>query len=135
MVNKVTLIGNIGADPEIRRLDNGSQVAKFRLVTTERYKDKSGQQKELNEWHNIEAWGAVVGIIEKYVKKGDKLYLEGQIHYEEYNDKNGEKRYMTVIRLRDIKLLTPKKQEETQQPMPPSIPNYPAPEIDDLPFD
>lgn len=114
MVNKVILIGNVGADPDVRCFDNGGMVAKFRLVTSERYKDKEGNKRELNEWHNIEAWGAPAQIIDQYVRKGDRLYVEGNIHYEEYTDKNNEKRRQTVIRLRELKLLTPKQKQEQE---------------------
>ena len=152
MINKVTLIGNVGADPTIRCFDNGNQVAKFRLVTTERYKDKEGNRKELNEWHNIEAWGQPAAIIDQYVRKGDRLYIEGSLHYEEYSDRDNNKRTQTIIRLRELKLLTPRTKEEQpqpQQPQPPQTnpmagqpvmqsepPQIPLPPLDDsdLPF-
>ena len=145
MINKVTLIGNVGADPTIRCFDNGNQVAKFRLVTTERYKDKEGNRKELNEWHNIEAWGQPAAIIDQYVRKGDRLYIEGSLHYEEYSDRDNNKRTQTIIRLRELKLLTPRSKEEQaqpQQPQPPQTvmqsepPQIPLPPLDDsdLPF-
>lgn len=147
MVNKVTLIGNVGADPVIRCFENGNQVAKFRLVTSERYTDKEGNKRELTEWHNIEAWGKPAAIIDEYVRKGDRLYVEGQIHYEEYTDKNKVTKYQTVIRLREVKILTPrqKAEDEPQQATPqkeqavstsepPQIPLPPMPTADDLPF-
>lgn len=150
MVNKVILLGNVGADPDIRCFDNGNMVAKFRLVTTERYKDKDGNKREINEWHSVEAWGKPATIIDEYVRKGDKLYVEGNIHYEEYTDKNNEKRYRTVIRLRELKLLTlkpkqeseqptatqstPQQEAQAQQPEPPQVPMPPMSDPDDLPF-
>lgn len=157
MINKVTLIGNVGADPTIRCFENGGQVAKFRLVTTERFKGKDGEKKELNEWHNVEAWGTPAAIIDQYVRKGDRLYIEGQLHYEEYTDKGGQTRYQTIIRLREIKLLTPRQKQEqpaspqptlsapapqaqaTQQQLqgmtePPQIPLPPMQDPDDLPY-
>jgi single-strand DNA-binding protein len=144
MVNKVILIGNVGADPVIRCFDNGNQVARVCLITSERYKDKDGNKREQSELHNVEAWGQPAGIIDQYVRKGDRLYIEGQLHYEEYTSQNGEKRQRTTIRLRELKLLTPKqKQEETQQeqpqaqatPEPPQVPLPPMPDdIDGLPF-
>lgn len=144
MVNKVILIGNVGADPTLRCFDNGNQVARLCLITSERYKDKDGNKREQSELHNVEAWGVPAGIIDQYVRKGDRLYVEGQLHYEEYNAQNGEKRQRTTIRLRELKLLTPKqKQEDTQQeqpqaqatPEPPQVPMPPMPDdIDGLPF-
>lgn len=161
MVNKVFLIGNVGADPVIRCFDNGNSVAKFRLVTTERYKDKDGNKREINEWHNVEAWGQPASIIDQYVRKGDRLFVEGSIHYEEYTDNNNVKKYQTTIRLRDLKLLTPKQKQESEQnapqataqvsaqpqvaelakqleltttPEPPAVPMPPMADPDDLPF-
>lgn len=147
MINKVILIGNVGADPVIRCFDNGNSVAKFRLVTTERYKDKEGNKRELNEWHNVEAWGQPAKYIDQYVRKGDRLYVEGNIHYEEYTGNDNVKRTQTIIRLQAVKLLTPRKEEQpqTQQttpqqvqavttPEPPQIPLPPIEDINDLPF-
>lgn len=147
MVNKVILIGNVGADPVIRCFENGNQVAKIRLVTSERYKDKDGNKRELNEWHNVEAWGVPAAIIDQYVRKGDRLYVEGQIHYEEYQDKSNVTKYQTVIRLREVKILTPRQKAEDEPRQatpqqeqtvsasePPQIPLPPMPTADDLPF-
>lgn len=112
MLNKVVLIGNVGADPDIRAFDNGNMVAKFRIGTSETWKDKNGEKKSQTEWHTIEAWGKPAAIVDEYVRKGDKLYIEGQLHYEEY-ERDGQTRKQTVIRLRELKLLSPKR-EETQ---------------------
>ena len=159
MINEVTLIGNVGADPTIRCFENGNSVAKFRLVTTERYKDKEGNTRELNEWHTVEAWGKPAAIIDQYVRKGDRLYVKGSIHYEEYSDRDNIKRTQTIIRLQGVKLLSstakeekqeqaeppqatpvapaqaqPKQQELVGMPEPPQVPMPPLPNIDDLPF-
>lgn len=154
MINKVILIGNVAADPDIRCFENGNSVAKLRLGTTERFKDKEGNKREVTEWHNIEAWGTPASIIDQYVRKGDRLYVEGQIHYEEYTDKNNVTKYRTVIRLRELKLLTPRQKQEadapkaeapqvaelakqlelTTTPEPPAIPMPPMADPDDLPF-
>ena len=151
MINKVILIGNVGADPTIRCFENGNQVAKLCLITSERYKDKDGNRREVSELHNVEAWGQPAAIIDQYVRKGDRLYVEGQIHYEEYTDKNNEKRYRTTIRLREIKLLTAKQKQDEQTaqaqaqaqppqqpatPEPPKMPLPPMPtaDADELPF-
>lgn len=146
MVNKVILIGNVGADPVIRCFDNGNQVASVCLITSERFKDKDGNKREQSELHNVEAWGKPAGLIDEYVRKGDRLYVEGQLHYEEYTTKTGEKRQRTTIRLREIKLLTPKQKQEQEQspeqkpmetatPEPPQVPLPPMPDdADELPF-
>lgn len=144
MANKVILIGRVGADPTIRCFENGNSVAKFRMVTSEKYKDKDGTLRELSEWHTIEAWGKPASIIDQYVRKGDRLYIEGQIHYEEYTDKGGVTRYQTIIRLREIEMLTPKAKEQTAEPQaeqsqtqtaePPQVPLPPLGEQNDLPF-
>jgi len=101
MLNKVTLIGNIGADPEFRTFDNGDRVANLSLATSERWKDKnSGEKKEKTEWHRVVVFGKLVEIIESYVKKGSKLYLEGQIETRSWEDQSGDKKYSTEIVLR-----------------------------------
>lgn len=118
MINKVILIGNVGADPTIRCFENGSEMAKFRLVTSERFKDKEGNSRELNEWHNVEAWGNPAKYIDQYVRKGDRLYIEGKIHYEEYKDKQGQMRNQTIIRLDVVRNLTPRTKEQGEQSTP-----------------
>lgn len=126
------LIGFVGADPTTHTFDSGNKVVKFRLATSERFKDKNGQQQERTDWHNIEAWGNAATAFEKYVKKGDKLFIEGKIRYEEYKDKDGATRYMTVIRVDGFEFLSPKKQE-SDSAAPAPMPQNPY--IDDLPFD
>jgi len=78
-LNKVLLIGNVGKDPEVRHLENGSMVARFSLATTERFKDKNGEFQEQTEWHNIVCWRSLAERVEKYVKKGSQLFIEGKI--------------------------------------------------------
>ncbi|HYW09325.1 MAG TPA: single-stranded DNA-binding protein [Longimicrobium sp.] len=104
-LNKVTLIGNLGSDPEIRTTGGGTRVAQFNVATSRRWNDKSGQQQEKTEWHRIVAWDKLVDIIEKWVKKGDRLYVEGEIEYRTYEDKDGNTRYVTEIRARELILL------------------------------
>lgn len=98
-LNKATLIGNCGADPEIRSLDNGSRVANFSLATSESWKDKNtGEKKERTEWHRIVVWNdGLIGVIEQYVKKGSKLYIEGEIQTRKWQDQTGNDRYSTEI--------------------------------------
>jgi len=91
-LNKVMLIGNLGADPEVRRLESGAVVAQFRIATTETYKDKSGNRAEQTEWHNIVVWNKLAEVAEKYLKKGSSVYVEGRIRSREYTDKNNIQR-------------------------------------------
>lgn len=106
-VNKVILIGNVGRDPEVRYLDNNVAVANFTLATTERgFTSRDGQQyPDRTEWHNIVAWRGLAQIIEKYVKKGNPIYIEGKIRTRSYDDKDGIKRYVTEIYADNIELL------------------------------
>src|ERR1700749_2725358 len=98
-VNKVILVGNLGQDPEVRRLNSGDQVVNFTLSTSESWKDKnSGERKEKTEWHNIVALnGNLVGVVKDYVKKGSLLYLEGALQTRKWQDKQGQDRYSTEV--------------------------------------
>ena len=110
-LNKVMLIGNVGADPEVRYLEGTSansgsaKVASFRLATTERYKDRNGEQRENTEWHNIVAWRNSADIVERYVKKGTSLYVEGRLRTREWTDQTGAKRRTTEILADSLQLL------------------------------
>lgn len=105
-VNKVILIGNLGADPEIRHLQNGASVANFRLATSETYKDKTtGERREQTEWHNIVAWRGLAEITEKYVRKGSKVYVEGKLRTRQWQDKDNNTRYTTEIVADEMTLL------------------------------
>lgn len=102
------LIGNAGRDPEVKYLDGPSgnaKVATFTLATTERYKDRNGNQQENTEWHNIVAWRGLADICERYVKKGTQLYIEGRIRTRSWDDQNGNKRYSTEIMADNMQLL------------------------------
>ena len=100
-LNKVTLIGNLGADPEIRSTSNGSRVATLSLATGRQWKNQSGEKQEKTEWHRVIFWSSkfnnVVDTIEKYCKKGDKIYVEGRIEYRSWQDREGQTRYTTEI--------------------------------------
>jgi single-strand DNA-binding protein len=98
-VNKVILVGNVGQDPEMHYFDSGDAVAKFSLATSEKWKTKAGEQKELTEWHRIEVYGATAKVINDYVTKGKPLYIEGSLRTEEWTDKEGNKRKTTKIRV------------------------------------
>lgn len=104
-LNKAMLIGNVGQDPEIRTIPSGARVAQFSVATSRRWNDKSGQQQEKTEWHRIVAWERLVEIIERYVKKGDRIYVEGEIEYRQYQDKDNVTKYATEIRAREVVLL------------------------------
>ena len=109
-MNKVMLIGNVGQDPEIRYVDQGVAVARIRLATTERgYTLQNGTQvPDHTDWHNVILWRKLAEIVEKYVHKGDKLYVEGRIRYLTYDDKQGQRRSMTEIWADNMELLTPR---------------------------
>ena len=98
-VNKVILLGNLGKDPEIRTMNSGSKVASFSLATSKRWKDKITQeQKDKTSWHNIVVFGdGLVGIVEKYVRKGSKIYIEGEIQTRKWQDQDGNDRYTTEV--------------------------------------
>ncbi len=104
-VNKVIIIGNLGKDPEIRSFANGGRVASFSVATSESWKDKaSGEKKERTEWHRISVLNDnLVGIVEKYIKKGSKVYIEGQLETRKWTDKDGAEKYTTEIVLRPFK--------------------------------
>jgi single-strand DNA-binding protein len=104
-VNKVILIGNIGADPEVRYLDSNKVVANMRLATTEGYKDKEGNRVTQTEWHNLEMWDDLAKIAEKYIRKGKEIYVEGKIKTDTWQDKEGNNRYTTKIRVTSLTLL------------------------------
>ncbi len=108
--NKVQLIGNIGLDPEVKTFDDGKKVAKFRLVTDEKYKNSSGELITESTWHNIVAWGKTAEIIEKYIFKGKEVAVEGKIVNRNYTDKNGEKKYITEILISEVMMLGSKKE-------------------------
>jgi single-strand DNA-binding protein len=96
-VNKVILVGNLGKDPELRYTPAGAAVATFSLATSERYKDKSGEWVDKTEWHNIVAWRNLAEICGKYLHKGKQIYIEGKIQTRSYEDRDGNKRYITEI--------------------------------------
>ena len=96
-LNKVTLIGNVGNDPEIRATSSGARVAKLSLATNRSFQDRSGQQQERTEWHRLTIFGRLVDVVEQWVKKGDRLYVEGRIEYSQTQDDQGGTRYWTDI--------------------------------------
>jgi len=137
-VNKVILIGNVGKDPDVRYLDSGVAVATFSLATTERgYTLQNGTQvPDRTEWHNIVLWRGLAQTAEKYVHKGDKLYIEGKIRSRSYDDQNGIKRSIVEIFADNMEMLTPRGTAQPQQPTMQSAAQQPVVEnpSDDLPF-
>jgi len=101
-VNKVILVGNVGQDPEVRQFQNGGQVCSFSLATSENWKDKNtGERREKTEWHRISVFSeGLIRVVQSYVKKGSKLYLEGQLETRKWQDQNGQDRYSTEVVLR-----------------------------------
>ena len=105
-VNKVILVGNLGADPEVRYMPNGDAVANIRLATTESWKDKaSGEKKEITEWHRVVFYRKLAEIVQQYVKKGSALYIEGRIRTRKWQDKDGQERYTTEIEASEMQML------------------------------
>ena len=105
MKNKVQLIGHVGQEPEIKTFDGGKKVVNFTLATNESYKNEKGEKVEQTEWHRVTAWGKVADIIEKYVIKGKEIAIEGKLTHRSYDDKNGEKRFVTEVVANDVLLL------------------------------
>ena len=105
MKNTVQLIGNVGNDPEIKNLDGGKKVANLTIATNDSYKNDKGEKVEQTEWHKVVAWGKTAEIIEKFVTKGKEIAIEGKLTHRSYDDKNGEKRYITEIVANEVLLL------------------------------
>ncbi len=103
--NKVQLIGNTGNDPEILNLDNGVKLAKLSIATNETYKNDKGEKVTDTQWHNVVAWGKTAELIEKYVTKGKEIAIEGKLSHKSYEDKNGDKRYITEVVANEVLLL------------------------------
>lgn len=141
-VNKVILIGNLGADPEVRHLQNDVSVANFRIATSETFKDKNtGERREQTEWHSIVAWRGLATIAEKYLKKGSKVYVEGKLRTRKW-EKDGIERYTTEIMADEMTLLD-RRENAGGEPQPaqrPATATSTAPagssgeDLDDLPF-
>ena len=105
MKNRVQLIGNVGNDPEIKNLDGGKKLANLTIATNESYKNEKGEKVEQTEWHRVVAWGKTAEIIEKYITKGNQVAIEGKLSHRSYDDKNGEKRYITEVVVSEVLML------------------------------
>lgn len=130
-INKVILLGHVGKDPDIKHFDNGTSVASFPLATTEKgYTAQNGTVvPDRTEWHNIICWRGLAKVVEKFVKKGSQIYIDGKIRQRAYDDANGIKRYVTEIYADNLELLGGKPKEGSHTPS-----TTPIPEEDDLPF-
>lgn len=150
-VNKVILVGNLGADPEVKYLEGDNAVANVSLATTEAYKNRNGERVEQTEWHDLELWGAQAKIAEQYLKKGSQIYVEGKIKTDKWQDEQGQNRYRTKIRVLSFTMLgskpdgagSPGAPQQSTQQRPASVSPSSAPkaqemvsdtEDDDLPF-
>lgn len=135
MVNKIIIIGNLGKDPELRQLPSGGNVANLTVATSESWKDKAtGEKKEQTEWHRINFFGAVADICGKWLKKGSKVYIEGSIHTRKWKDNDGQDRYSTEIKGRDMKMLGSKSDNQQNTSNSPAIPDSSQQFDDDIPF-
>lgn len=151
MINKVTLVGRLGKDPEVRHFDNNSSVCNFTLATNETYTDKDGNRIEQTEWHNLAIWKkGLIDVAEKYLGKGQLIYIEGKLRTRNWEDQSGAKRYSTEVVVDNFKMLE-RKEDSSQQGLrpqqnsntqreenvPPHSQNDASPiddEADDLPF-
>lgn len=139
-LNKVQLIGHLGGDPELRYTEGNVPVASFSLATNESYKDQNGNLVERTEWHRIVAWRKLAELLGEYLRKGSKVYIEGKLQTRSWDDKDGNKRYMTEVVVSEFVFLDPKGsgggERGTSGPGLPPVPPEPAggKEDDDLPF-
>jgi len=142
MVNKVILVGNVGADPEVRYLDGASDggvsVANINLATTETYTNKNGERVSQTEWHRVVLWRGLAKVTENYVKKGMKLYIEGRLKTRTWEDKEGNKRYTTEIWADNMQMLDKKGEKpaemQEESPATSSAKISSTESVDDLPF-
>lgn len=155
MVNKVILVGNVGMDPEVRATESGAKVARVRLATTEYFRDRqSGENRDHTEWHTVILWRGLADVVDKYVRKGSQIYVEGRLRTREWTDQQGNKRYSTEIQADTMNLLGRRSDNQVsdnsgtytaapaQQPAaaPAPAPQPAAPQVtpqedpDDLPF-
>lgn len=121
-VNKVMLIGNLGADPEVRSLESGVKVATINIATSETFKDKSGERQTHTEWHRVVLWRGLAEVAENYLKKGSQVYIEGRLRTRSYEDQDGKTRYVTEIEGRELTMLGRRENEGGSIP-PPSAPS------------
>ncbi|TVQ12601.1 MAG: single-stranded DNA-binding protein [Balneolaceae bacterium] len=115
-LNKVMIIGHLGADPDVRYSQNNTAIATLSVATNERYKDQNGDWQESTEWHRIVAFGRIAEVCQEYVKKGSKIYVEGSLQTRSWEDKDGVKKYTTEIKARTLFMLDGKGDSNTMEP-------------------
>lgn len=148
MLNKAMLIGNLGADPEVRYMQDGTCVCNINIATTESWKNRDGEKQEHTEWHRVALWGKLGEIASQYLKKGSRVYIEGRIETRKWQDRDGNERYSTNIRAREMKMLSGRNDDRgtnpaASSPAPgpenkPAVSNDPfadAPNFNDVPVD
>ena len=142
-VNKVILVGNLGKDPEVRHLENGRAVANFSIATSESYKNKQGEKVTTTEWHNVVLWSPIAEIAEKYLKKGNQVYIEGKLTTRSWDDQDGNKKYTTEVVGNNLTMLGSKSDNEgggggssyaPSQSSSNEVSSIPEDDSDDLPF-
>jgi len=145
-VNKVILVGNLGKDPEVRHLDNGRAVANFSIATSETYKNKAGDKVTNTEWHNVVLWTPLAEIAERFLKKGNQVYIEGKLTTRSWDDQEGNKRYTTEVVGREMTLLGSRDNNDNNSggmssgqntmaaPAESPVSSIPEDDSDDLPF-
>ena len=109
--NNVKLIGRLGVEPELVKFETGRTLARFTLATNENYRDKKGEWHELTQWHTINAWGKLADVVQKLLKKGQEIIIEGRLVNQSYDTKSGEKRFTTIIEASEFLVLTPKSEK------------------------
>jgi len=143
-VNKVILIGNLGIDPEVRTLESGVKVCRLSIATSESYTNKEGNRVEQTEWHSVTLWRGLAEIAEKYLTKGNKVYVEGKLRTRSYKDKDGVERYSTEIVADNMQMLggtasgetssAPRSNPQSQPQQQPAMGSSETDNADDLPF-
>jgi len=138
MLNKVILIGNLGGDPEVRYTQDGTPVCNLRVATNERFKNRQGEVQERTEWHNVVLWGKLAEIAQRYLRKGDRVYIEGKLQSREWTDREGNTRRTVEIRASEMKMLSSRgpsrgdweepSRAAPEAPAPPPAPEPPMPE-------
>jgi len=131
-LNKVMIIGNLGADPEIRSTTSGTRVATLSVATSRRWNDRSGQQQEKTEWHKIVAWDRLAEICEQFLKRGDRVYVEGSVEYRQWEGQDGQTRYTTEIRAREMIMLGGRGEGAPPRKMADAAPQTAGPELSDF---
>jgi len=137
-VNKAIIVGNVGQDPDTKYTQDGKPIANLSIATSESWKDKQGQRQERTEWHRVVFYGKLAEIVDSYVKKGTKLYIEGSIHTRKWQDKDGQDRYTTEIKGREMQMLDSRDSSPAPQQAPQQAPQSVPPSVDsfddDIPF-